>query len=427
MSPALERIMAARVLAQNRWPYISHLLFSLRLVPVDPSVLESMGVDAGWRLYFNEEFVMRQTVDNLATVLQHEAMHCMLNHSERFPQLRDSEPQHELFNIAADCGINHVIEESGFKFEGKDQPVRYKDFPEINSRMSTEQAYYILKNRKSEDPQPPKQGKGGKGDNGNTASKDCGSVSGGTPRDYEISLDDDVSPAASEETKSVVKAQVAGAIVNAGRDAGSIPGELVRWADDFQNPKINWRRQLAVRVRAALATKAGRRDYSMMRPSRREQGLVSGEVRFRLPAMRQPNDPKTKVVVDTSGSITQEALKITLSEVMGITKAVGNSEGIFVIPCDSVAYPAQRVKSQADVKKMKLPGGGGTDMGEGIYAAITAKPKPDVVVVVTDGYTPWPSRKPIGCDNYIVLLTESAQADNVPSWAKTIIADDLDD
>lgn len=412
--------MAARVLAQNRWPYISHLLFSLRLVPPTSRSVETMAVDGGWRLYYNEDFVLRQTVANLATFLQHEAMHCMLDHSGRYGQLRDSEPDQTLFNIAADCGINHIIEDSGFSFDGADQPVRYKNFPDINKNMSTEQAYFILKNKP---PETPKKDQAGKGSG---PSPDCGSVAGGEPRTYEIPQDDTSAPAAGEETKSLVKSQVAAEISLATKGKGSIPGDLVRWADDFQNPKINWRRQLAVRVRAALATKAGRRDYSMMRPSRREQGLISSETVVRLPAMRQPNDPKTKVVVDTSGSITAEMLKLTLAEIMGITKAVGNSEGVYVIPCDSVAYPAQKVRTQSDVASLKLPGGGGTDIGKGIFAAIESKPKPDVVVIVTDGYTPWPSSKPFGCDNFIVLLTTSAQAQNVPSWAKTVVADDLD-
>jgi predicted metal-dependent peptidase len=139
--------------------------------------------------------------------------------------------------------------------------------------------------------------------------------------------------------------------------------------------------------------------------------------------MRQPGDPKVSVVVDTSGSISNEVLQATLAEVVGITRAVGNSKGLEVIACDSVAYPAVRVRSATDVRKLKLPGGGGTDMREGIQAALGTKPSPDVIVVVTDGYTPWPNTKPGGCDNYIVLLSEKAAVNSVPGWAKTVVLD----
>ena len=411
MSDAVRKIMAARLLAQKRWPYISHLLFSLRIVPASPGGLDTLAVDAGWRLYFNEGYVSKLTVAELATDLQHEAMHCMLNHHERYEALRDPSPDHKLFNIAGDCSINHVIEDAGFTFAEEFPPVRYQDFPKINSNMTTERAYYTLK---EEDEQ---------GGEGGDESRDCGSVGGGAPRGYEIDPEDQALPAATPELKAAVKTQVAAEITQSGSRAGSVPGDLVRWADDFLSPKINWRRQLAVRVRVAMATKAGRRDYSMMRPSRREQALATNDQQIRLPSMRQPGDPKVAVVVDTSGSISNEVLQTTLAEVVGITRAVGNSKGLEVIACDSVAYPAVRVRSATDARKLRLPGGGGTDMRKGILAALETKPCPDVIVVVTDGHTPWPKAKPPGCEHYIILLSEKATLKSVPGWAKTVVLD----
>lgn len=409
--------MAARVLARERWPYISHLLFSLRLVPVTDGSLDTLAVDAGWRLYFNEEYVLGLSVAELATDLQHEAMHCMLDHHERFKSLRDSEPNHQLFNIAGDCGINHVIEEAGFEFSKADPPVRYKDFPKINETMTTERAYFILKEEK--DKQPSGSGSKKKPE----PDRDCGSIAGGDARDYEIAPQDESAPAASDEVKAVVRSKVAADVETAAKSGDSVAGGLIRWAEDFRNPKVNWRQQLAVRIRVALANKAGRRDYSMMRPSRREQGLAKADTQIRLPAMRQPGDPKTTVIVDTSGSISHELLKNLLAEVMGITKAVGSAYGVVVIPCDSVAYPATKVRKATDVQKLQLPGGGGTDMREGITAALAIKPRPDAIVIVTDGYTPWPSVKPVGCDSFIALLTTGARSAKVPSWAKTVVLD----
>lgn len=421
MSEAVRKIMAARLLAQKRWPYISHLLFSLRIVPTSPEGLDTLAVDAGWRLYFNEGYVLKLPVAELATDLQHEAMHCMLNHHERYLALRDAAPDHRLFNIAGDCSINHVIEEAGFTFSKEFPPVRYKDFPKLNTSMTTERAYYTLKEENE-------QGGDGGDDReqdveGGDESRDCGSAGGGAPRGYELEPEDEALPAATPELKAAVKTQVAAEITQTGSRAGSVPGDLIRWAEDFLSPKINWRRQLAVRVRVAMATKAGRRDYSMMRPSRREQALATNDQQIRLPSMRQPGDPKVAVVVDTSGSISKEVLQSTLAEVVGITRAVGHSKGLEVIACDSVAYPAVRVRSATDARKLRLPGGGGTDMRKGIQAALETKPGPDVIVVVTDGHTPWPNTKPTGCEHYIVLLSEDAKLKSVPDWAKTVIFD----
>jgi hypothetical protein len=48
LADARLRIMAARIIAQNRWPYISTLLFSLKIVATDQ--IETMAVDDGWRM-----------------------------------------------------------------------------------------------------------------------------------------------------------------------------------------------------------------------------------------------------------------------------------------------------------------------------------------------------------------------------------------
>mgnify|MGYP002724217631 FL=1 len=70
----------------------------------------------------------------------------------------------------------------------------------------------------------------------------------------------------------------------------------------------------------------------------------------------------------------------------------------------------------------RLIGGGGTDMTIGIHEAVTDKPRPNAVVVFTDGETPWPTerlRVPV-----IAALPEETPdyfLSNIPSWIKTVI------
>jgi predicted metal-dependent peptidase len=70
---------------------------------------------------------------------------------------------------------------------------------------------------------------------------------------------------------------------------------------------------------------------------------------------------------------------------------VGVGNRVSVYSCDSAVHTAQTVCSSEEIA---LVGGGGTNMVRGIMRAATASPRPDVIVVLTDGYTPWPGESP---------------------------------
>jgi predicted metal-dependent peptidase len=100
------------------------------------------------------------------------------------------------------------------------------------------------------------------------------------------------------------------------------------------------------------------------------------------------------VVVDTSGSVADRQLGAALSEVAGISRAVGvHGSRISVYSCDAAVHTVQRI---CRTQEISLVGGGGTDLRHGIGRAAAASPSPDVVVVLTDGQTPWPAVRP-GC------------------------------
>jgi hypothetical protein len=57
-------------------------------------------------------------------------------------------------------------------------------------------------------------------------------------------------------------------------------------------------------------------------------------------------------------------------------------------------------------------------MGAGIDAAVASRPRPSVVVVLTDGYTPWPPEPPKACTVVVGLLGFAPPP--APSWARTV-------
>ena len=406
------RIMAARVIAQQRWPYVSNLLFNFKLVEVPDEVLPTMAVDRGWRLYYSPEFVLSEAPEALATVLLHECLHCLHDHADRFETLRRPAYEHAIWNYAGDAAINAVLDEGRMPWPSV-TPVRYVDLAPygVTDGMSTEGAFFAIMDHRDEHPEDFRYG------------ADCGSISVGSVREYELAADASQAPGIRSDQQDIIRDRVAHDVIAQARGRGSVPAGMLTWAEGHLNPRIDWREALASRLRRDLASVAGRRDYTYTRPSRRHEAMRLAGSPAILPAMRQPAPPRVACVIDTSGSISDSELRSYLGEVIGITRAVGVTSGVTVIPCDAQAYAPQRIRRRRDIGEVSLEGGGGTDMGSGLAAAGNLSPRPHVVVVFTDGYTPWPEVPPRRIDSVIVVLTHEASRSDVPNWASIITLD----
>ena len=258
------------------------------------------------------------------------------------------------------------------------------------------------------------QGGRGPGDGAQTAAPGagrCGSCATGQPEPWEDGPPgENTPPGVGRAEGELIRRDVARQIKEHSQGRGTVPGHWARWAEEKLRPKVDWRRELAAAVRHAVADVAGASDYSYRRPSRRQGQVGNGKVV--LPALRHPV-PSVAVVVDTSGSISDAMLAQALAEVAGVLKAAGQREGVHVLACDAQVQACRRVFRPEQVQ---LAGGGGTDMGAGLEAAAKLRPSPQVAVVVTDGYTPWPDRPPRGM-KVVVALTGDGE---VPEWAKAI-------
>lgn len=143
-----------------------------------------------------------------------------------------------------------------------------------------------------------------------------------------------------------------------------------------------------------------------------------------MPSMLKPL-PTIAIVIDTSGSAADSELGVALGETAGILKSVGGGGNrISVYSCDAAVQTAQGVCSTAQIT---LVGGGGTDLRHGIRRAQAGTPRPDIIVVITDGYTPWPEDRPAG--RVIAgLLGRPPELDEFgdwqparpPEWAETV-------
>jgi predicted metal-dependent peptidase len=362
-------------------PYLATAVWNL--IPVPQEGLGTFAVDKFWRLYYDPN--LSWSLDQQVTVLYHEVMHVLRNHAGRAGQ-RD----HMLWNIAGDAEINDdIIGEGKWEFPGT--PVTPNAFNEPDGQLA--EAYYekLMQQAQQQLQQLQKQ-------KGHT----CGSAADGHARPYEQGPPSKEQPGVGEVQADMIRKHVAEEI----KSRGNAPAHLQRWAEQLLTPKVDWRAQLKTLVRQAVAVVCGRDDYSFARASRRTFPDVI------LPATVSPQ-PEVAVVLDTSGSISNEQLGQALSELKGVLRAVPS---VRVLCVDAAVHSVQKVFSP---KNFKVEGGGGTDMGKGIEAAMQLNPKPSVIIVLTDGYTPWPTEPP-PAKVIIGLIGKNANDQNVPGWAKKV-------
>ena len=59
-------------------------------------------------------------------------------------------------------------------------------------------------------------------------------------------------------------------------------------------------------------------------------------------------------------------------------------------------------------------------MGVGITAAIDLKPRPTLIIVLTDGFTPWPSVPPPTPVVAVLIGRSTAELPPSPTWAQRV-------
>lgn len=398
---------AARVRALGWQPYLATALFGL--TPLAAPGLDTMGVDALWRVYIDPAVFDRWGPEASGAVLLHEVNHLVRDHAARADAHGvASKAEHDAWNLAGDAESNDDLLAATVPLpEGCITPGVLGQADGL-----TVEVYYDGMSRPPESPGSP--------ESGDEDGEGCGSGAGGRAGSWELGAGDPLAPGMSAAEADLVRRKVAADVAAAARSAtgrGTVPGGLARWADDvLRAPVVPWRRVLAGALRRALRDRAGRVDYSYARPSRRQVPRVI------LPAMRQPV-PSVGVVVDTSGSMTADDLHAALSEVKGICARVGvRGDQLRVLAVDASAAEPQPVRR---VEAIRLTGGGGTDMRVGIAAAEALRPPVDSVVVLTDGGTPWPDapgrvRLVVGLIGSPECIASAKATWPPPSWATVV-------
>ncbi len=195
-------------------------------------------------------------------------------------------------------------------------------------------------------------------------------------------------------------------LAQASKLPGTVPLGILRAAEAVLRPKVDWRSVLRQRVRKAVMDLSDRAYPTYSKPHRRQGALG----RVVLPG-GYGTKPEVAVVVDTSGSMGDLELAQALAEVKGVLQ--GRRATVYSV--DAEVHAVQRVWA---AEQVRLLGGGGTDMGRGIEAAL--RDGHHLVVVLTDGYTPWPERPPKATVVVGLLHPEGEEPPETPPWTRTV-------
>jgi predicted metal-dependent peptidase len=323
-------------------------------------------------------------------LLAHEAMHILTG-----SLLRKGDRDIELWNMATDFEINYLLKDMGFEIP---QSVLYsKEFH--TNYYYAEKIYDLLQQEageradnmkgigqgeetgqeSSEDDQNNDEGQG---DADQDEDKSQGGGYGKYLPDYQKKqLDHHEYPKTQQEMVQA-KTNTQNALSTASQieremqkihGVGTLPSSIQRMIDRLMTPQITWKDLLNT-----VATTFTKNNYSYRRcnPYYRMQNIY-------VPTLRSP-ESKVVVIVDTSGSIGEDELRLFISEVVPIMEMFNTT----FITCDAEVYVDDIVENAMGVEDIlnHIKGGGGTVFAPAFKWVEENMMDSCTLILMTDGY-----------------------------------------
>lgn len=416
---AMARFAVVRLAAAKQYPFLGEGIFAMTPRPV-PGLRKQCGgwaMDKYGRCYFDPEMILGLGEDgdvplaSLAAIYIHEVWHFLRRHHWRFETLQVSGVKSmKLWNIAADAEIN------GADSFLREHLPEWAIFPEkladgngspLPGNLLAEQ-YYARLFRNQEEEEEDGKGEGESPGGGN----ECMSEE---PRDFEDGPPAPSKPGLEKTEGEDLRKRVAKSIKDSSSAHSYGHAGLQEWAEEeLKPPVIAWQEVTRRFARRSMEMGAGAADFTFSRRSRR-QGVVQSNVI--LPAAFQPR-LRIGAVIDTSGSMSDKDLSAASSEITGIAAAAGGT--CVVITGDTDIGWSGNASSGRDVRYSAR---GGTDMRPLIEAAAKSNPQVHCIIVLTDGYTPWPERGEIQLPVLVGLIGRHCRPESVPDWMTVVEID----
>lgn len=364
---ASKKISQARVRLMLTHPFFGALCMHLNAV-AHPINSDPICTD-GESMWFDPDAIAEWPQDTVQAAVAHEILHCANGHP-----WRQGDRQHELWNVACDHAVNHLLKKDGFAV-GEDWlcDARFEN-------MAAEVIYATLlreqQQSKPEEPSP-QPGAGQPSDN---APPKQGMPGGIIPPQLEVGQDPKQECDRLEHHWKVAVQQAANVAAMQGNESASAESSL----KEARREIIDWRAELRRHMQEICAD-----DYSWRSPSRRylARGLV-------MPSLYAERMGTMVVVRDTSGSIDDETLAQFNGEIQSIAAEVKPNRFI-VIDCDAKIKKVWDIEDGQDLPNLSTAfGRGGTSFIPPFEWLRDEGIEPHVMVYLTDLDGRFPQEEP---------------------------------
>ncbi len=371
-----EKLSGIRVRVIRENPFFGRLLLKLRFgIAECTTAFTDMR-----RIVFDPSFVQRLSDEELKYVMVHEVLHCALKHCTR-----GAGKQSFIYNVACDIVTNSLIIEmynlKKLTVEGEELMHLAPDGHE--GREYTAEVIYDM-------------------------------LMGMSPESFTqnyLGVNIDTHTGWEELDAATLEDLWQHHLKEASRSCGTgsgIPSFLARYLKEIDHtPNTNWRQILHDFIQFDKC------DYDFARPDKRYSSDVI------LPSFCECDEDgrveKVWFLVDTSGSVSDEAVSAAYEEIKAATEQISNISGTLSFFDQTVSEP-EPFSSLDDILSIKPIGGGGTS-----FAAIFEKldelcaegDAPCVIVIITDGYDTFPDEEAASGIPVIWIIADS---DVVPPW-----------
>jgi predicted metal-dependent peptidase len=402
MTAAQEKhLEIARIAMMAQAPFFGYFYYS-EMVEYPTLDISTAGVD-GRRMFFNPEYFMTLSVQEVVFALTHETYHAVQRHPQRMKSYRQSGTirqlpyNNNLFNIVADFIINADLVKNNI---GRMNPDWLLD-PAVKGDELVEDIYH----RYYKKPPPPPPGGGGQGQgptvgSGSTGPQPTAGAAGQSPKGakgdpraaaaggrFDALIEPRVDDQGREDvpTDGQFKEAVARAAA-AAKAMGKLPASIERMVEHLLTPQVDWKEH----VRMLLTGRMGHRHPNWQRPNRRR--IVLNPIIY-MPGKRGFGADTVCVVVDNSGSISKKEYDAFYSEIGGVLQDV-KPKRIIVIWCDAAVQRVEEVRSLDELittTKTTTRGGGGTDFRPPFKYLQDNHIRPETLIYLTDMYGSFPA------------------------------------